>query len=101
MPQDLTDVDYDDGDLTPEQERLILWRDYFELLMQGIALENGTGNKEHWERWLVETFMWLDVAISDIEADLLHIECGQPEYCRWGDAKDLTKLSGNIDPSKE
>ena len=98
MPKDLSDVDPSDDELSPEQKRLMVWRDYFELLQTGMMLrdERGTAD-EPWSEKDVQVSTWLDVVITEIESDVMHLECGQEEYCRWGDAKDLTELSGNID----
>ena len=96
MAKDLSDVDPDEDDLSPEQKRLMVWRDYFQLLMTGMEQNNGDRD-DAWSQKQVEVFTWLQVVVAKIESDVMHLECGQEEYCRWGDAKDLTKLSGNID----
>jgi len=100
MPKNLTDVDPDESELSPEQQRLLLWRDYLALLRKGLSLQNGSEDAP-WSAEKAETVVWLRVAISEIEGDVMHLECGQEEYCRWGDAKDLSKLDGNIDVSEE
>lgn len=96
MPKDLSDVPTE-NDLSPKQERLIVWRDYFRLLQDGLARQPKGSPSNPWEERDVELNMWLDVVITEIEGDIMHLECGQEEYCRWGDAKDLTQLDGNID----
>jgi hypothetical protein len=102
MPKDLSDVEPNEDDLSPEQERLIVWRDYFELLQTGLMLKDEKGSSQNpWSEEDVELSTWIDVIITEIESDLMHLECGQEEYCRWGDAKDLTELDGNIDVREE
>jgi hypothetical protein len=96
MPKDLSDVDPDESDLSPEQKRLMVWRDYFKLLRDGLAAQQKGSSNDEWTEKDVQTRLWLDVAITEIESDVMHLECGQEEYCRWGDAKALSKLSGNI-----
>lgn len=99
MPKDLSNIDTDEGDLSPEQKRLLVWRDYFELLQTGMMLKDEKGSEsEPWTERETKISTWLDVVITEIEGDIMHLECGQEQYCRWGDAKDLTKLDGNIDP---
>jgi len=97
MPKDLSDVDPTD-DLSEKQKRLLVWRDYFEMLQTGMMLRDERGTSDHpWSEEDVQVSTWLDVIITEIESDVMHLQCGQEEYCRWGDAKDLSQLDGNID----
>jgi len=100
MPKDLSDVEPSD-ELSPEQKRLMVWRDYFELLQTGMMMGDNGSKDEPWSEEDVQVSTWLDVVITEIESDVMHLECGQEEYCRWGDAKDLTELSGNIDARED
>ena len=97
MPKDLSDVPTEDK-LSPKQERLIVWRDYFQLIQDGMMMRDEVGTESKpWSEEDTQVSTWLDVVITEIEGDIMHLECGQEEYCRWGDAKDLTSLDGNID----
>ena len=94
MAKDLDDIFVDEDDLTPRQEKLLLWRDYFELLQQGLVLNNGD-SKNAWSEELVETSTWLNVVITELEGDVMHLEGKQERFCRWDEPTDLAKYAIN------
>lgn len=96
MPKDLSDVDEPDS-LTPRQNNLLLWRDYFELLQQGLDSDKMGDSDNPWTEEKAEVAIWLDVAMMELEADVLHIECGQEKYCRFDEPKPLSTDSPNIE----
>jgi hypothetical protein len=79
----------------------MVWRDYFKMLRTGVVNQGKGSPDNQWKKKDVEERPTLDVAITEIESDVLHLQCGQEEYCRWGDAKDLSQLEGNIDVRDE
>lgn len=95
MAKDLSDVAVSEDALSPEQERLMMWRDYFQLLHEAYDGKE-MGRNNHDDDDVAEVCAWLSVIISELESDVMHLECGQEKYCRWGDAKDLSAIDGNI-----
>ena len=96
MAKDLSDIDVSDDNLSPEQKRLMLWRDYFNLLLEGIVVSDNGQEDTPWTEKEVKIVTWLKVARTEFEGDVIHLECGQEKYCRWGDAKDLSEIDGNM-----
>lgn len=94
MAKDLSDVDTDEADLSPEQERLMLMREYFLLLREGLDCKP-MGRNNHDDEDHAEVCAWIDVIVSELQSDVMHLECGQEQFCRWGDAKDLREFAIN------
>lgn len=93
MTKDMDDILVDNKDLTEQQKKLLLLRDYFELLKSGIV-QQGDG----WEEEKITPFTWLDVFTTELESEVIQIEEeGKERSCRWDEPKDLTEYAINID----
>lgn len=84
-------------DLNNEQKKLLVWRDYFQLLRDGIVEDGNGGYDDARNERDVATRLWLDVMITEIESEAMHVECDQSEYRRWEDVKSIAALDGNVD----
>lgn len=75
------------------ERRMLLWRDYFALLQQGV--------EDHTTRSGIESHelkVWLDVIQTEIVSDVMHRRQGQPQFCRWTTRpKDLSSDRHNIE----
>jgi len=96
MAKDLDDVFVDEDDLTPRQEKLLLWRDYLKLLQAGLVLDEDKGvEDEPWTENEVRASLWMEVAITELESDIMHIEGKQERFCRWDEPTDLRRFAIN------
>jgi hypothetical protein len=95
MAKNLDDIFVEEDDLTPEQQRLLLWRDYFDFLLTGMAFGPGGSEDEPWTEKQTEVITYLKVMKNECESDVMHLEGEQERFCRWGDAKDLTEYAIN------
>ena len=75
-------------DLT-EEERLLVWRDYFALLREGLS-------SKPWKDSDGTVEPWLQVFITEIESDILHRRSGQEKFCRFDEPKDLSMVDSNV-----
>ena len=93
MAKDLSDVELDD--LSERQEKLMLWHDYFDLLIEGLVV-SPRGDSTAWTEEEVKIITHLRVLRNECASDAMHLECGQEENCRFDEPKDLQAIAINM-----
>lgn len=95
MPKDMSNVDLEEATITARQQNLVLWHDYFDLLLEGLTNENGSKDSP-WTNGEMEIVVWLRVMKNECASDATHLQVGQDEYCKLGEPKDLRRIDSNI-----
>lgn len=84
-------------ELTQRQKNLLMWRDYLDLLQQGLDSRGKGSSDNPWSQEEIELTVWLDVMKTELESDAMHLETNQPQYCRFDRPTDLSAISANIE----